>query len=180
MNEIEVKILNIDVEKIRAKLIELGAVLVKNEIQINYMFDFPGDTLFKNYKGYCRIREIHSLLDGSKKYILAIKKMKSQGEFKEMVEEETEIINFESAKRILLELGLYNRAIDRKRRESYTLNNVLYEFDEWDKDVYPNPYLEIEANSKESLRKGIELIGYKLEDATSKSLAELRQELKLK
>ena len=39
MKEIEVKVLNIDKNKIELKLKNLGAELVKDEIQYNYIFD---------------------------------------------------------------------------------------------------------------------------------------------
>lgn len=177
MNEIEVRILNIDSELIKEKLNRLGAKLVKNEFQINHIYDFPGDTLREKQKGYCRIREVENLLDGSKKYILCVKKMISQNKYKEMLEEETEILDFQAMKNILIELGLYNRFTSKKKRESYDLNGVLYEFDEQEKDVFPIPYLEIEAMDEESLKRGVEVLGYTLEDTTSKTLSELRKEL---
>lgn len=177
MSEIEVKILDIDVEVIRKKLIGLGGVLVKKEQQVNYMYDFPDNTLHNNFKGFCRVREVYNLIDNSKKYILGIKKIISQIECKEMTEHETEVVNLEAAKSILIELGLINTFIHKKTRESYQINHVLYEIDEWDKNIYPRPYLEVEAKDKDSLIKGIELIGYTINDTTSKTLAELKGEL---
>ena len=56
MREREVKVLNIDKEEIEQKLTDLGAVLVKDEDQINYRFDTDDSFLKKTYKGYLRIR----------------------------------------------------------------------------------------------------------------------------
>jgi adenylate cyclase class 2 len=176
MSEIEVKILNIDVLKLRNKLINLNAKLVKKEKQFNYIYDFEGDTLKKNHKGYCRIRKSESLIDGSVKYFLTLKKMISQEKYKEMIEEETEVYNFEAMQNILKELGLYVRHANTKMRESYELDGILYEIDEWDKDFFPAPYLEVEAESEEKLLQGINLIGYTIKDTTSKTIDELRKE----
>lgn len=179
MSEIEVKVLNIDVDDMREKLKSLGGKLVKNEYQVNYMYDFPDNSLENNYRGYCRIRQVDNLIDGTTKYILGVKKMISQVGFKEMEEHETEVSNILETQKILEELGLYNKykPARSKHRESYELDDSLYEIDILDKEIYPNPYLEIEAKDKEALIKAIEKIGYKLEDTTSKTLKELREDL---
>lgn len=177
MSEIEVKIIDINKDKIIERLESLGAKKVKNELQVNHMYDFPGEAIYKGYKGYCRIREIESLVDGSHKYILGIKKMKSQAIAKEMLEFETEIADLEAGKRILQELGLHNCHTHNKKRESYELNGALYEFDEWQKDVFPLPYLEVEATDLEHLKNAVEIIGYTMDKTTSKNLRELREEL---
>lgn len=41
MNEIEVKILDIDKAAILARLREIGAELVKDEAQVNTIYDYP-------------------------------------------------------------------------------------------------------------------------------------------
>lgn len=179
MNEIEVKILNIDIDQIREKLKDIGALLVKKENQINYMYDFPGEPLYKNYKGFCRIRDIESMLDKTRKYILGVKKMISQEQYKIMKEEETEVFDLESTKNILVELGMINVRTDIKYRESYKYDGVLYEIDIWDKDIYPHPYLEVEAKDEKSLNIAIELLGFDLNQTTTKNLKELREDLGL-
>lgn len=177
MSEIEVKVLNIDVDQIRDKLIGMGAKLVKKENQSNHMYDYPGDTLFENFKGFCRLREVENLLDGTTKFILGVKKMVSQEKYKIMKEEETEVQDGEATKRFLEELGLYNRANDKKYRESYQLNGALYEIDIWDKEVYPHPYLEIESENEADMERAIDVLGVNRENVTSKNLYELRKDL---
>lgn len=177
MSEIEVRILDIDVEKLREKFSELGAKLVKKENQMNNIFDFLDNRLFKNHKGYCRIREVENLIDGSKKNVLTVKKVKSQDGARESIEEETSVQDYRSMKRILEELGLELKHSKFKHRESYELNGILYEIDEWEKDMFPHPYLEVEAPDQKSLEKGIEMIGYTMKDTSSLTLAELKKQM---
>lgn len=177
MSEIEVRILDIDVEKMREKFTNLGAKLVKKENQMNNIFDFTDNRLFENHKGYCRIREVESLIDGSKKNVLTIKKVQSQDGARKSIEEETLVNDFQSMKRILQELGLELKHSSFKHRESYELNGILYEIDEWEKKMFPKPYMEIEAPDMESLKKGIEIIGYTMENASSLTLAELKKQM---
>ena len=57
LKEIETKIIKIDVELIREKLLILGGTLVKLESQINDIYDFKDGTLMNN-SGYARIRKV--------------------------------------------------------------------------------------------------------------------------
>lgn len=41
MNEIEVKVIDVDTESIKRKVIDKGGILVKKEIQENYMYGLP-------------------------------------------------------------------------------------------------------------------------------------------
>jgi adenylate cyclase class 2 len=176
MSEIEVKVLNIKIEDIKSKMAKIGAVQVKKENQINSMYDYEDQRLFKQ-KGFARIRETYDYLKDETKYILGIKKMISQEKYKEMLEEETEVSDLVAANNILHELGLEKVRVDKKFRESYKLGEILYEIDTWDKETYPKPYLEVEAPDEETLVKGLELIGYTLADSTAKSLYELNAAL---
>ncbi len=74
MREREVKVLNIDKEEIEKKLIDIGAVLVKDENQINYRFDTDDYYLKKTYNGYLRIRISNDILSGESKITMTFKK----------------------------------------------------------------------------------------------------------
>jgi adenylate cyclase class 2 len=104
--------------------------------------------------------------------------MISQEKYKNMLEEETEVIDFNACNNILKELGLVKLRSDKKFRESYRIGNILYEIDTWDENIYPKPYLEVEAQNETALIEGIKLIGYTLKDTTSKTLKELKAEFK--
>lgn len=69
MKEIEVKVLNVDVDLVKSKIISLGGVNIKKEHQENYFFNMPNCD-----NGYIRIRKIQDLLNNITKITLCVKK----------------------------------------------------------------------------------------------------------
>ncbi|KRQ87973.1 CYTH domain protein [Caloramator mitchellensis] len=171
MTEIEVKVIDVDVEKIKQKLMNLNAKLVKMEEQENYFFDLPTG----NKEGYIRIRKTTSLIDLSQNIQITIKKIISKDEVRSTVETNLEINSIEDGIKFLTELGLKQTKKAFKYRESYLLQNALIEFDTWNKEEYPHPYIEIEGE-KESIIKLIKLLEISPLNVTSKSLDEIKKE----
>ena len=99
MKELETRIIKIDVASIRKLLISNGAEKVKEENQVNDIYDFEDGRLLEQ-KGYARIRTVDDLLHNKKIIFMTTKKMLSQGKFKEMEENEV-IININFNKTIL-------------------------------------------------------------------------------
>lgn len=172
MNEIETKILDIDVDDIRKKAKKLNAPMVKSENQINKIFDFPDKRLVIS-KGYARIRIVENLLDHSSHYYMTTKKIISQNKFKIMQENETEIFDAISGENILRSLGLELIETVKKYRESYQYKNTLIEIDINDKTFCPFPYIEIESKDEIELEEVILLLGYTMEQTSSKSIYEI-------
>lgn len=172
MKELETKIFNVNVEKIRNSLISFGCKNVKKENQINNIFDFPDRTLLDK-KGYARVREVEDLLDGTNHYYMTTKKMLSQDRFKVMEENETEVYDVDAAKAIFESLGLVLFESIKKYRESYKYKNSLIEIDINDPSFCPIPYIEIEAPDENELKEIVEILGYTMEDTTSKTIYEL-------
>jgi adenylate cyclase class 2 len=54
---------------------------------------------------------------------------------------------------------------------------VLVEIDTWDKEHFPFPYIEIEAESSEKIYAALTLLEIPHDKATSKSLTEIKKEL---
>ena len=173
--ELETRVINIDVEKIREKLVSLKAGKVKSENQINDIYDFEDGRLLKE-KGYARIRTVHDLINNKEIIFMTTKKMLSQGEFKEMEENEVIVDNKTMAEGIFKSLGLVLHQSIKKYRESYKVLDGLVEIDINDKDFCPFPYIEIETSSLESLNKILALLGYTIKDTTSKTIYELIDE----
>ena len=105
MKELETRIIDIDVEKIRETLNKLGAENVKRENQTNDIFDFP-DRKLLDKKGYARIRTVEDLINNKTVYFMTTKKMLSQDKFKVMEENETIIEDGAMGKNIFKSLGL--------------------------------------------------------------------------
>lgn len=175
MNEIETRILDIDVDVIREKAFKIGAVLVKKENQINNIFDFSDRRLLKS-KGYARIRTIDDLLNNKKTAYITTKKMLSQEVYKVMEEHETEIKDPIVGIEIFKALGLELINSISKYRESYKYKNTLIEIDINDKSFCPFPYIEIESNDENQLLEVITLLGYEKENTTSKTIFEILKE----
>ena len=93
--ELEVKILDISIDNIRRIMKENGAVLVKNEMQENYIHDFP-DRRLLDKKGYARIRVVKDQETGAETVFMTTKKLLSRDVYKKMEEYETVIENKEA------------------------------------------------------------------------------------
>lgn len=177
MKEIEVKIFGVDIEDIKTKVLSLGGTLAKRENQENYFYDFPPH--MKDEKGYIRIRKIHNLLDDSTKLMMCIKKIISQEAARKTEEHEFEVLDFKEADEFLKSMGADFFSREDKYRESYLLLNSLIEIDIWDKKVFPEPYIEIEAESEEKIYEILSLLNIPAEKATSKSLNEIKKSFNL-
>lgn len=177
--ELEVKVLNIDKNNIEKKLKEIGAKLIKKEHQVNTIFDTE-DRIIKNRdKGYLRIRESKDIINNDTQYIFTLKKNIAKNALRENIEIETKIDNEEALTEILRHLDLDIRHRGTKERISYKYDNIRFDIDTWNKETYPEPYLEIEVDNEEDLNKAIELLELARDNVTSKSLAQLRMEIGL-
>ena len=175
MNELETRIIDIDVDDIRKKLKNLDAKQVKAEDQANELYDFEDGKLLSQ-KGYARIRTTLDRITNNETVFMTTKKMLSQDTFKIMEENEVIVDDKEMARKIFTSLGLVLVQSISKYRESYKLENALIEIDINDKNFCPFPYLEIETNSVENLDKVVKLLGYTLEDTTSKTIYDILKE----
>ncbi|MDY6013074.1 class IV adenylate cyclase [Clostridium sp.] len=175
--ELETRIIDIDVDSMREKLKSLGAKMIKSENQINDIYDFEDERLLKD-KGYARIRTVNDLINSKEIIFMTTKKMLSQGRFKEMEENEVIVDNKTMAEGIFKSLGLKLHQSIKKYRESYEILDGLVEIDINDKEFCPFPYIEIETSSEESLQNILDLIGYTMEDTTSKTIYQLIDEYK--
>ncbi|MCX7695552.1 MAG: CYTH domain-containing protein [Caloramator sp.] len=174
MKEIEVKVLNVDLENIKEKLKSLGAEKVKEENQKNYFFKLPSGE-----DGYVRIRVIEDLIEKKEKTTLCIKKIFKTDFARQNIEHEFEVSDFNECMCLLNELGIKDFKREDKHRESYLLNGVLVEFDTWDKEVFPIPYIEIESPSTEDLENILNILDIPKDKITSKGLLEIKRDMGL-
>lgn len=176
MREREVKVLNIDKEEIEKKLIHIGAVLAKDEDQINYRFDTEDGFLKKKHNGYLRIRITKNKLTGEIKNTMTFKKSIDRNSLRVNEETETDLSNWENTAKIIELLGYKRKRPGYKHRRSYIYENILFEIDTWDEYTYPKPYLEIEVPSYEDLEKAISLLNLDRSQITTKPIDELRKD----
>ncbi|MEK6857459.1 MAG: class IV adenylate cyclase [Nanoarchaeota archaeon] len=166
MNEIEVKILDIDKNKVIEKLESLGAKK-EYEGKVNAIFfDFPDKKLAKD-DSFLRLRNKEKFAE------LTLKKKVSKSEAKVMEETEITCDDFENAKKILSFLGLVeSKSKANKYRISYSLDNVHFEIDSL--EAFPT-YLEIEAPNLEKLKSAVEKLGFSMKDAKPWSMKDVKE-----
>lgn len=148
MYEKEIKVLNIDVDDIKRRLSKARAVQVKDEEQRNMIFK-KGNSTIK----FRRVMRNNDQYPTTKIQFYAIKKStvkKNKEKNTKAKNEEIMIFNsraeYIAAKELVEFLG-YKLIFDGyKNRQSYSIGDYLFEIDEWNKAVYPTPYLEIEVN----------------------------------
>lgn len=179
MKEIETRILDIDVEKIKEILISHNAKMVKMQNQVNKIFDFPDRRLI-NKKGYARIRMVSDMLLSCEKYYMTVKKLISQEKYKIMDEAEVEILDAEIGEKIFYSLGLELCEIIKKYRETYKYKNTLIEIDINDKSFCPFPYIEIEGSNENEIKEIVRFLGYSMEDTTSDTIYEILKKRNIK
>lgn len=177
--ELEVKVLNVDLNEMETKLIKMGAKLISKELQVNTLIDSKDYAIEKSLDSYLRIRETKSLLTGETNLTLTMKKNLNREGIRENLEINTDISDKNSVLEILKSLGYFPYKEGFKERTSYILNNIRFDLDKWDQLTYPNPYMEIEVNNEDELDEIVKLLGISTEKISTKSIVELRNELKL-
>ena len=171
--EIEVKVLNIDADNIEEKLIALGAKEVSHEFQTNYTFS-PKEDEFTN--GYLRIRET-KFIDDSKKIELTFKEAEDSDDFRVNKEYTVNIDSISMMTKILNQLGVFLEFKGEKERKSYSYKGQRFDIDIWDKNTYPDPYMEIEFTNMDKIDEVLDDLGIDKVNVTTKSISELRENL---
>ncbi|MCX7903196.1 MAG: class IV adenylate cyclase [Caloramator sp.] len=171
MKEIEVKIIDIDVNKIKEQLIKLGAKKITEEFQENYFFDLP----IKD-DGYIRIRKTKNLLDNTEKIILTSKLIISKNFSRQTIENDVLIDSVEAGINFLKSIGINLSKKATKHRESFLFNNCIIDFDSWNKEEFPFPYIEIESEDESYILETVKLLKIDSSNVTSKTLNEIKKE----
>lgn len=167
MQEIEVKILEIDKEAIIKKIESLRAKKIFEGRIVAHYLDTPNDDLWKEGT-VLRVRT-----RGETTELTLKKKVKGRKDIKHRDEYEIKVDDFEMTKQLLEQLGFVEREYkEDKRRITYALDDSHVEIE----DVEGIPtYLEIESKSIEELEKIVEKLGYKMSDTTPMTAGEVRK-----
>ncbi|MEL6626098.1 MAG: class IV adenylate cyclase [Bacteroidota bacterium] len=161
MQEIEVKILEIDREAIEQKLVALGAEQIFDGELWALFFDHP-DGQIKAKGDVLRLRR------EGETCILTYKQHVSKGEAKIMEETETVVENMETTMQILQKVGLQILKSTRKRRTSYQLPDGQVVIDDYADALAPIPvFLEVESPDMDALRRVVQALGYTMDDCNN-------------
>ena len=151
--EYEAKFLNIEIDTMRQKLQEVGAVLEK-PMRLMRRVTIDTDDL-KKKDAFVRVRDegdrvtmtykqFDSLsIDGAKEYEIVV------GDFDEAVA-------------LLAAAGLPHGSFQESKRETWKFDTVEIMIDEW---PWLKPYVEIESNSEAEVRDFFLLLGFKWSQA---------------
>lgn len=177
--ELEVKVLGLDLHQLERKIISLGGKLISEELQVNTLIDSKDRPIKSYLDGYLRIRETKDLLTDKVNVNLTLKKNINLEGIRDNVEINAKVEDKEEMLQILEELGFNDIEVGHKKRKSYELNGARLDLDKWDEKTYPFPYMEIEVNNIKHLNEVIALLEIPQENISTKSIVELREELKL-
>ena len=140
--EIEAKFLSVDHDAVRAKLRQLGATCEHpQQLMRRKNYDLPGDLLDKRH-AWVRIRD-----EGSK-VTMSYKQLNDRS-LHGTKEVNLVVDDFQRAEELLLAIGLVAGNYQETKRESWTLDGVQIELDEW---PWIKPILELEGPSEAAVR----------------------------
>ena len=175
--ELEIKVLNINLDKLFVKLKDVGAIFLGEENQINYHIS-SSKFQYIPEGSYLRIRELTDINNNVIKRELTYKENILNGNIRENNEYNSEISDSDSMLTILKFLGYDIVETARKKRFVFTLDGSKIDIDIWEEKVYPYPYMEIEVESFDKLNSLLEILSIDKENISLKSIKQLQNELK--
>lgn len=154
MEEIEVKFLDVDVQKLKERLVINNAQFIDSFEYRRKVYDLPDKSLAKEKHAWIRLR------DEGEKVMLAYKQRIGVGEDHlhdtGMKEIELEVSDFGVTDQFLKEVGFVEKFYEENNRERYLLDNVEIDIDTW--PMIPE-YVELEGNSWEAVEKLAKKLG---------------------
>ena len=156
MQEIEVKFLNIDQDKLQLKLAEIGAKKIGEYFYRRRVFDYP-DWRLDKAASWLRLREEGDSITLSFKKRTGADTHDGTSNDTGMEEIEIEVNDFGRTAELILKLGFIEKHYAENKRIRWIKDGV-----EFDIDTYPElePYLEIEAPAWEQIDKAIEWLEF--------------------
>jgi predicted adenylyl cyclase CyaB len=159
VQEVEVKITEIDRGLVETRLEALGASKISEGDVETVFFDFPGNSIVAA-DNLLRLRKKEDRSE------LTFKAFVESDEAKVRDEYEVLVSDFETMRLILESIGLVAVQRMKKHRISYLLKDgVRVDLDKYtDEFSYIPDLMEIEAEDVATLRKSVEILGFKPED----------------
>jgi adenylate cyclase class 2 len=158
--EIEAKILNVDVQKLEEKLLSFGAERKSEKLFRAMAFDYPGYPMDKE-AAWVRLRDEGDKITMAYKKRLGVKDINKGTNDSGMEEIEVSVSDYDLAKEFLLKLGMVVKFYQEKKRITWQKGPVTYDIDTWPQ---LEPYLEVEGETWEIVDSAILELGYDLKD----------------
>lgn len=166
--EIEAKFLNVDVDKIRIKLKEIGAVLKYEErLMKRKVFDYPDKRLMK-VGAWVRVRD-----EGDGQITLSYKKLvdRTLHGTKEIT---LDVSDFETMCDFLQACGFDSKSYQETKREKWVIGGSEITIDTW---PWIPTFVEIESETEEEIHKISDLMGFDWGKALHGSVENAYQDL---
>lgn len=149
--EYEATFPNIDKDKVRARLQDIGATLEYPEtLQKRSNFNPPQN---KDDDSWLRVRD-----EGRGVITMSYKTVPDKAD---VISQQKEIClrvnSFDEAKSFLISLGCQEKSYQETKRELWRIDEVQITIDEW---PFLAPFLEIESNSEAAVKDIVEKLGY--------------------
>ena len=174
MEEIEVKILEVNRSTIEKILTSMGAKKVFDGDIQTFFFDFKDGRIIKQ-KDVLRLRKKQDEIE------LTYKKVRMTQTAKTAEEYSVELSSFETMKTILENLGLSVFDSMQKHRVSYTIVGARFDFDQYFGDYWYIPeFMEIEANNIDLIYKYAKLLGFEAKNCLPWSTTDLIKHYSIK
>ncbi|MDD7592929.1 MAG: class IV adenylate cyclase [Peptoniphilaceae bacterium] len=170
--EVEVKLLGLDRDALERTLQAQGATFDREEHQINVRLSNPAHPLPE--AEYLRLRTIE--VEGEAPVHELTLKRRVSKEGARVNEEYTVHVDDPEAALLLMEkLGFSEKEAARKTRRRYLWQDFRVEFDTWDADYLPVPYVEVEAPSPEALEGFLAAFQIPSASVSTLSIGDLRR-----
>ncbi|MFA4946726.1 MAG: CYTH domain-containing protein [Candidatus Micrarchaeia archaeon] len=154
--EFEVKILDVNVEEVKERLQQTGAVKLAERSMRRFVYFNPD-------KDWLWLR----LRDDGEKTTLTVKEHSHAG-IDGTKELEVTVGDFEDARRLLEKIGFQPQAYQENKRVSYSLDGCGVEIDYWPRIP---PYVEVEGPTAADVLRVVKLLGFTEADTTAIDVA---------
>ena len=165
--EIEAKLKVDSLEEVEARLKELGAEFIGEQLQKDTLFDDDASTLTK-HDSCVRLRK--QVMSGREKCIMTYKGAKEKSNLKKRLEIETEVSDCESTKAFLTALGYKEKIVVEKTRSFWKFGGCEVALDSLN---LLGSFVEIEGPSEEVINNVQKSLGLEKIQNISKSYATL-------
>lgn len=167
MQEIEVKILEINRRKIEDALARMGATRTFDGEVETLSYDFKDGSIVKD-------RNVIRLRSEDNHFVLTYKRVKRNRQAKKAEEYSVIVSDLWAMQKILESLGLVLIDSTKKHRISYKLEGAHFDIDRYlGKYSYIPEFLEIEADSVKSIREYAKALGFDAENSLAWSTAQV-------
>lgn len=155
-NEIEAKVLEVDVKKVSEKLEDIGAEKVFDSEIRSELYDFPDGRIEEDGLLRLRIRD--------EKSFVTRKKLIGFDEAKEMHEIEFDVSDPNEFREFMTSVGAEKKYENTKNRIKWVKDDVEFVIDKYPKIP---AFLEIEAIDRNEMRRAFEDLGYSMEETVN-------------